>query len=238
MPLPVAVERLVAYIFDSPSDPLAISFAGWVRASPRFRTFAEGYRDKIRKKARTVQTPEGREDLRFELQVASWLIARRHCTVEYEKYAAGKQRGPDFTITFRTHTLFNVEVTRLRPAAGQPGDEESAGSSRIIRSVCAKLGQMLPGAINLLVLGAPPPYTGENLTAAMRLLLQRAESKDEPFLAQHGFRTPRDFFKDYLRLSAIAMWSAPDGAEPTSLLWLNPQARHPLPKEIATILGR
>src|SRR5690349_11481832 len=105
---------LLPYIFSNTRLPLAAQFAQWVQASPRFRTFAETYRDKIRKKVRGIMEVEGYGDLQAELATAFFLVQERRFMVEYEKYGTGKQRGPDFSVTYKTHIRFDVEVTRLR----------------------------------------------------------------------------------------------------------------------------
>ena len=110
---------LLPYIFGNTRLPLAVQFGHWVQESPRFRVFAETYRDKIRKKVRGISEAEGYRDLQAELAVAYFLLQERRFMVEYEKYAAGKQRGPDFTVTGQvtigsnppfTDTLLTAEV--------------------------------------------------------------------------------------------------------------------------------
>ena len=90
---------LLPYIFSNTRLPLAVQFAHWVQASPRFRAFAETYRDKIRKKVRGITEAEGYRDLQAELATAYFLVLQPRFLVEYEKYGTGKQRGPDFSIT-------------------------------------------------------------------------------------------------------------------------------------------
>src|SRR5438093_5717764 len=52
------VQRLAHQLVDrGPGDPIVRELAGWL-ASPRFRSFAEAHRDKIRKKLRTARDPE------------------------------------------------------------------------------------------------------------------------------------------------------------------------------------
>ena len=59
-----------------------------------------------------MQDEGGLKDLRAELETAVLLLRDERFTLEYEKYVATKQRGQDFTVTFKTHTPFNVEVRR------------------------------------------------------------------------------------------------------------------------------
>src|SRR5205807_7726114 len=134
-------------------------FAHWVQASPRFRAFAEIYRDKIRKKVRGITEVEGYRDLQAELATAYFLVLERRFLVEYEKYGTGKQRGPDFSITYKTHIRFDVEVTHLRGLRGsQGGAAPEAG--KLATTICAKLKQLPPSMINILVLAAGPELRG------------------------------------------------------------------------------
>ena len=217
---------LLPYIFTNTRLPLAVQFAHWVQASPRFRAFAETYRDKIRKKVRGITEAEGYGDLQAELATAYFLVQERRFLVEYEKYGVGKQRGPDFSVTYKTHIRFDVEVTRLR-GAPEPG--------KLANTLCAKLEQLPPSMINILVLAADDaPYSGDDLARGLRLPQERAERKDDEFFIRRGFLGSRDFLKHYSRLSAIRL-VAPD-APP--VLRLQPQARHPLPPDLATLLRR
>lgn len=229
---------LLPYIFTNTRLPLAVQFAQWVQASPRFRAFSETYRDKIRKKVRGITEAEGYRDLQAELSTAFFLVQERRFMVEYEKYGMGKQRGPDFSVTYKTHTRFDLEVTRLRVAviAGpEPG--------KLANTLCVKLAQLPPSMINVLVLAVddalpdgdgPSTSSGQALESGLRLLQERAESKDDEFFTRRGFLNARDFLKHYSRLSAIrlTMPNAPP------VLRLQPQARHPLPHDLATILRR
>ncbi|HEX8221930.1 MAG TPA: hypothetical protein VF914_22260 [Chloroflexia bacterium] len=230
---------VLPYIFPNTRLPLAAQFAHWVRESPRFGVFAETYRDKIRKKVRGITEAEGYRDLQAELATAYFLVLERRFVVEYEKYGVGKQRGPDFSITYKTHTRFDVEVTRLR--GGQGGEAGATPEpGKLANTLCAKLEQLLPSIVNILVLVADDSSTGpgaaleSGLQSAVTLLQARVERKDEEFFTRRGFLGARDFVRHYNRLSAIRL-VAPD-APP--VLWLQPQARHPLPPELATILRR
>jgi hypothetical protein len=222
---------LLPHIFGNTRLPLAVQFADWVRESPRFRAFAETYRDKIRKKVRGIPDAEGHRDLQAELAAAYFLALERRFLVEYEKYGVAKNRGPDFSVTYKGHIRFDVEVTRLRgePAGAVPEP------GKLVNTLCAKLPQLLPGLTNLLILTADnAPYSAEDLAGALQLLQERAEHKDDEFFSRRGFLGARDFLKHYRRLSAIRLTTP--GAE--SILWLYPQARHPLAPDLATVLRR
>ena len=222
---------LLPYIFPNTRLPLAVQFAHWAQASPHFRAFAETYRDKIRKKVRTITEAEGYGDLQAELATAYFLVQERRFLVEYEKYGVGKQRGPDFSVTYKTHIRFDVEVTRLR--GGQAG--EAPGPAKLANTLCAKLQQLPPSMINILVMCADEAsYSEDDLTSGLRLLQERADRKDDEFFTRRGFLGARDFLRHFGRLSAIRLVAA--GASP--LLRLQPQARHLLPPDLAAILRR
>ncbi len=108
------LDELLDYIFDGKKSALYPELESWLRSSRRFREFATRNRTKIRAKLKNVQNEGVMKDLRAELETVALLLGSERFSVEYEKYAALKQRGPDFTVTFKTHTPFNVEVRRLR----------------------------------------------------------------------------------------------------------------------------
>ena len=224
-------DELIVHLFGADSSALAADVTAWLIASPRFRMFAETYRDKIRKKARGVRDDEGRRDLSFELGIALRLLEERRFTVEYESYGMAT-RAPDFRVTFRTRVRFNVEVRRLRRA---PTPEAAADQSRLIRAICDKLGQLPAAMINVLVLGADGAASTGALGAAMVWLQERAANKDDLAFQQRGFLGARDFLRRYQRLSA-ALWLPAESGTLEVDLWRNPRARHPLPADLATAL--
>src|SRR2546421_1196848 len=150
----IPLEELIGHVFGRDRSALATEVGMWLVASPRFRTFAETYRDKIRKKARGPRDDEGRRDLAFELSIASLLLAEPRFGVEYESYGVG-QRAPDFRVTFRTNLRFNVEVRRLRWSAPTPG--APMDPARLVRAGSDKLGKLPPPIINALFLAADGP---------------------------------------------------------------------------------
>ena len=231
-------------IFGDATDTLAVQCMRWVEESPRFRDFVAFYRTKIRKKVRGLRDEEGRSDLLFELATAHRLLQERRFTVEYEKYGVGKQRTPDFVVTYKTNIIFNVEVKRMRAAAmvsveaGIPRAEEVRDPNKLINTICAKLGQLLPGTINVLVLSTDGvAYQEDDIAQTMKLLKQHAERKDEEYFVRRGFASARDFLHDYQRLSAVLArrgWDD-DGAP---ALWLNKEAQRPVSRDLHTILAR
>jgi len=230
----IPLDDLIAYLFGAGRSSLANEVGAWVASSPRFRAFAETYRDKIRKKARGVRDNEGRRDLAFELAIAVRLLAERRFALEYESYGVG-QRAPDFRVTFRTNLRFNVEVRRLHWSAATPG--APIDLARVIRAVSDKLGQLPAAMINVLFLGADGPSSAADaLAPAMRSLEERAAGKDEMFFEQRGFTGTRDFQRHYRRLSGAVWFDRDEGGPPS--LWRNPQARHPLPADLARALSQ
>ncbi|HEX5688869.1 MAG TPA: hypothetical protein VFX76_02655, partial [Roseiflexaceae bacterium] len=137
-------------------------------------------------------------------------------------------------VTYKTHTAFNAEVKRLRDTHA-----EQPEAQKLLNAICAKLGQMLPGAPNILALGADSLASGEpEIAQTIRLLKQQAEQKDDGFFTRRGFASARDFLHSYVRLGAVVIsYGAIERIAPAAL-WLNKEARHPLPTDIATIIRR
>ncbi len=224
------IDDLLHDIFDGRQPPFRGEFEGWVRGSRRYQAFAHTYRAKIRAKLRHAQHEGALDDLRAELATAAALLREeRFTTLEYETYAARKQRGPDFTVTYKTHTRFNVEVRRVR-------GEGEGGEARLVRLgavLIDKVGQMPPGIVNLLWLMPESELAIEEAARAASDWQRLAERKDEAVFTRQGFAGAADFLKQYARLSGIAL------CRPDSLaVWPNPAARHKLPPEITAALSR
>jgi hypothetical protein len=229
------IDDLLAYIFEGNQHTLANQFAAWVASSARFHAFAELYRDKIRKKLRGIRDEEGLRDLQFELEMAFLLLGERRFTVEYEKGGVGKQRGPDFCVTYKTHTPFNVEVKHIRLADPATRSDQQE-FSKLAYTACQKIGQLPPGMMNLLVVAYDGGvHNGFDVAGAMTRLRTLAEQKDEVFFTRRGFAGSRDFLKQYTRLSA-ALFRGSGGAP--SVLWANALAKHRLPADLRGILLR
>lgn len=227
-----AIDDLLHEIFDGKKPALYGEFEGWVRGSRRFKAFATDYRTKIRTKLRNARDEAGLLDLRAELETAALLLREDRFTLEYEKYAALKQRGPDFTVTFKTHTPFNVEVRRVRAVELDDGDAE-ARTTKLIAVLCDKAGQMPSGIVNLLWLTAERDLSEADLNHAASTLRQLAERKVEEFFTRRGFESAAGFLKQYRQLSAIVLRKPG-----THVLWLNSLARHKAPPEIMTAIQR
>jgi hypothetical protein len=198
---------------------------------PRFRAFLEVNRDKIRKKLRTAQGEAGRQDVVAELEVATRLLEDRRFELAYEPYAAGKGRGPDFAVTFRTNRRFNLEVTRPRRPEPPGGPEGAPG---LVNTLLNKAGQLPPGMPNVLVLAASGGGVGvAEVEEAARVLKRRAEHKEDDYFRRRDYSDARDFLNHLARLSAVfVLGAAPDA------LWAHKATRHPLPGEVALALER
>jgi hypothetical protein len=226
------LDDLLNDIFDGKKPALYPEFEGWVRDSRRFKAFVTSYRGKIRAKLRNVRDEHGMKDLRAELETAALLLREERFTLEYEKYAASKQRGPDFTVTFKTHTPFNVEVRRIRNVELDDKDAE-ARIGKLMAVLCDKAGQMRPSIVNLLWLISEREIIEADLTRAVTTLRELAERKAGDFFTRRGFESAADFLKHYRQLSGIVVRQA--GGH---VLWLNPLARHKTPPEIVAAIQR
>jgi hypothetical protein len=227
-----ALDDLLDSIFDGKKPALYSDFEDWARESRRFKAFAVSYDSKIRAKLRNVRDEDGMKDLRAELETALWLLREKRFTLEYEKYAASKQRGPDFTVTFKTHTLFNVEVRRIRSAKLDDADVE-ARIGKLMAALCDKVRQMPPSIVNLLWLVAEHEISEADLNDAMTTLRQQAEHKAEDFFLRRCFKNAADFLKQFGQLSGIVLHQSGE-----NVIWLNSLARHKAPPEIVTAIQR
>jgi len=249
------MDELLTYLFDGQSHLLAEPMAAWLASSRRFTAFVNTHHTKIRKKIRTAQEPESQRDLQLELETAYLLLRERSLSVMYEPGHPELGRSPDFAVTFTTSLVFMVEVTRLRvagPKTPSSAQEHARGpqslhttltamlpGDRFSDMVCSKLGQLLPQRSNLLLVGAEAPQlTHHDLHATMLRVQQRAESNDSNVIDRHGFRDRADFFHHYQRLSALLVRGTILQAGEPVVVWVNPQAKYPLPARVRTVLSR
>lgn len=222
---------LVAYVFEGQPHLLSRELSLWMEDSARFTTFVETYRDKIRKKVRLAREPETALDLRGELEVAYCLLSDRRFDVDYEPYASAKHRGPDFSVTYRVNTVFNIEVARIRL---EESSESPRKGERFLRLLLYKLGQMRPGMPNLLVIHAHEKWRRSlELNKFMQDIKLRVEKRDPDFYELSHYASPAAFYKDFLHLSAILLWAAAPGTQ----LWANKQARPALASEVLNLVG-
>ncbi len=204
--------------------------ANWLAQSRRFAAFVEAFRDKIRKKLRDTRDAENLLDLRLELETAYLLLQERTLSVTYEPQPIGRARCPDYAVTFTTSSTFMLEVTRLRPRLPT---QMMSDAERIADATCGKLGQLMAQRSNVLLIGAEDiSLTSDDLRLALLQLQHRAERNDMTLFQRHGFRDRTEFFAHYQRLSEVIV------RMPTPLIWINPQAKHPLPSKVRTVLHR
>ena len=222
-------DDLVTYLFEGQPHLLAGELYHWMDASSRFTAFVETYRDKVRKKIRMAGEPESALDVRSELEVAFCLLSDRRLDVAYEPYANLQRRGPDFAVTHRTNLLFNIEVARMRT---EESDLQRKTEERILRILLSKLGQMQPGKANLLVIHTRNEIARSvDLNKLMQEIKTRAEGKERSFYEISRYASPAAFYKDFLHLSGIVLWTAE--AQP----WVNKQARPGLDEKVLRLVS-
>ena len=226
------VDDLHTYLFSSQPHLLEPQLLSWLRTSRRFTGFVTAGKSKIRKKLRAAKDPESAADLRLELETAYLLLQERPFSIDYEPHS-GQPRHPDFAVNYTTHHTLMLEVTRLRLQS------EPLKPERLADTVCGKLGQLLPGRSNVLLIGCPTPVTQPDLHTAMTGLQGRAERGD---VNLKQFRGRGDFFGCYQQLSEILVCTLPrktdNQADRPLVTWVNPQAKHPLPSKVRTALHR
>lgn len=228
-------RELLTFLCEDPTDEAAARITSWVLESRRFHAFAVDNRSKIRKKLRTATTRENQRSVLLELDVARTVVADRRCQVEYERYGQGRVRSPDLTVTFRARTVVHLEVTQVQ----DPAAETSEWEWKLIGLVGHKLGQMMPESLNVLIV-APErdSLTITDVAQAMKRLKERIEQREGELLSRFGFADPSGFFKQFQWLSGILVWKIDEhGKGMGTSLWANPQARRPLPAELASLLS-
>ena len=215
------IRRLVAYLVDDAEpEPELAELPDWLAASPRFRSFAETNRDKIRKKMRGATSPEARLDVRAELRVAAFVLADRRFELAFEAYGAGR-RGPDFTATFRAGRPFNIEVTRRRPPVGEAALEPA---------ILAKLRQLPPSASNVLVVAVDGASSAPNPDPVLRELRTHADRHDDAFFVARGLLDAATYLAGLLRLAVVIASAERAAPAARTAAWTNAGARIPLPE--------
>jgi hypothetical protein len=249
------VDELITYLFDGQSHTLAAPMATWLASSRRFTAFVTTHHTKIRKKLRTAQEPESLRDLQLELETAYLLLRERSLSLAYEPQHPNLGRSPDFAVTFTTSLTFMVEVTRLRAAQkrtlshaqvqaeAMPSSDNALAipfvGESLIDTICSKLGQLLPQRSNILIVGVDAPCpTHSDIHAAMLRIQQRAEGNDSSVVRRYRFRDRADFFHHYHRLSEVLVRGILLQAGEPVVVWVNPQAKYPLPAKVRTALSR
>lgn len=232
------IDEILTYLFDGQPHILSTPMADWLGSSRRFTAFVTTFRDKIRKKLRVTQDQETLYDLRLELETAYLLLQERSLSLAYEPEQSRQVRSPDFAVTYTTSLTFMVEVTRLR-AVPLSENNITVEGERLADAICSKLGQLLPQRSNILIVGADTLRPTQNeLQSVLLRIQQRAERNDSAFWQRYGFRERADFFRCYQRLSEVLVRGSqflPDGS---TVVAVNPQAKHPLPGKVRTALYR
>jgi hypothetical protein len=101
------------------------------------------------------------------------------------------------------------------------------------------LGQLVHQQCNILLIGMDTlPLTQEDVRAAMLRIQQRAERSDPAFFQRYRFRDRADFFRYYQRLSEILIRGKSSQKGEAFVVWVNPQAKIPLPSKVRTVLYR
>jgi hypothetical protein len=99
-------------------------------------------------------------------------------------------------------------------------NEAENNSTRLLRILLSKLGQMQAGMPNVLVI-----HTRRQIVQAidmerfMQEIKTRVEGKEPSFYELSRYANPTAFYKDFLHLSGLILWS------PGAQLWINKQAR-------------
>lgn len=239
----MSIDELLFQLLGDDPYHLRPAFHRWLSSSRRFRAFAEEYQTKIRAKLRGAGDEAALHDLRFELEIARWLLQEKRLHLLYEPHGVRTGPGPDFTVTFTTKVQFHIEVTRIHAQVAETSAPEEALLSSFQRKlftvILGKLTQIKVGAPNLLLIGlAPAIVMDADFDELMKQMKQRIEKQDLTLLTRSRLSTPAFFFKQYQALSGILFYflSTPEIPTPPPLLWLNKAARYPLVTQVQTIL--
>ncbi len=228
----VTTDELLGEIFDNKKPAFYADFEGWLRGSRRFKAFAQEYRVKIRAKLKNAHDEGSIKDLRAEMETAALLLNEERFTLEYEKYTALKERGPDFTVTFKTHTPFNVEVRRIGRLEMGDGDVD-ARALKLVLVLLDKVGQMRPGMLNLLWLAVEGEILKDDVVRALTALRMLAERKTDDLFIRYGFKDAAHFLREFRRLSGIVTRRSGEIA-----FWENSLAGQKAPPEIVAAIQR
>jgi hypothetical protein len=250
------VRQLLHDLFGGQPTPLSRPFAHWVTTSKPFLAFAQTYLGKIRKKVRTCQNLEETCNLYCELRTAYLLLQGPKFALNYEPAGKEQRRSADFAVTFRTHTTFHVEVTRLSVSQQEQQFHASAGSAevstlaeqtdlirrhesrRLADVVCDKIEQLSPGSPNVLWIWGESSVIHEfDVGQVMLGLKHSVEQRDAALFSRYGYEKPADFIRVYQRLSAMLIQSLSEqGTQPSFIWWQNKDIRHPLPSKVTDLL--
>jgi len=133
--------QLATYLVGPSLPHLEGQVGRWLSTNRGFRSFADTYKDRIRKKLRDAGGPEDRRDIFAEVEFAYFITADLRFKVAYESYGSSDGRTPDFHVQTDHAGEFNFETKRVRES-GATNDLEAVRQAIVdgIRSVPSRLG--------------------------------------------------------------------------------------------------
>jgi hypothetical protein len=213
-----------------------------------FVNFVKQNESKIIKKLKTYGTDEDKRDIGVELYIG-FVFSEANCKVEYEPDVPSISRNPDFKISFESYSFF-FEVKRLRKYSPAPedvcvnyktGDKTyKIDNERVFKKcgdvICEKIGQVVPGAINLIYVrhnGPDVPNIWDIQKAVKNIMeFKRTDPKRfEEKIKGYRISTIDEFNSCWKQLSAIVI-SRPKGF--ISQIWENPDGLSTLDQDIKT----
>lgn len=243
-------NQLVEYIVENRQHSISGTLEYWLTSCGRFNDFAHSYRDKIRSKVRNATTDADLDDVWFELEIPYLFLLDERFEVEYEKRLLSGGRCPDYRVSFENSTVFNVEVGRIRGVHAAAPNGSSGPIPvpythkefwKLRDAICEKLGQMVPGMINLLILSsASDTHEDVDLFWARNFINQLAAENDDAFFVKKGFEGTQDFLRQFKNLSGVlfrSTWISVDQTSDRNSLWCNDQADEPIPEAIKEYLS-
>jgi len=109
--------------------------------------------------------------------------------------------------------------------------DPARNEERIFRIVLEKLGQMQTNMPNLLVIHVQDEVAKSiDLAKLMQGIKNRADKRDASLYSHSRYSNPAEFYKDFLRLSAILFW------EPNAQVWINKQAKVGLNEKVMKLV--
>jgi len=244
-PFPKNIRNLIEHpTFDS---GLRARLTEWGRFHS-FIDFVEQNESKFLNRLKTARTDEDKDDIGVELYIA-FVFSETNCKVDYQPDVPLISRNPDFKISFGSHSFF-FEVRRLREYTPCPKDVHvndrtgdrnyTIDNERVFKKcgdvICEKLGQAVPGAINLIYIRhyAPDAPNRYDIEEAVSNLMDFKSACPEAFgkkIRRCKINTIGEFNEYWKRLSAIVI-SRPKGLIPQ--IWENPDALSPINQDIKT----
>lgn len=111
-------------------------------------------------------------------------------------------------------------------------------SNKFGDAIFEKIGQMIPGSINVLVIASnSSTHEKEDLQDAIRSIHRLMRDKNETFFIKKGFNGISNFYSQAANLSGVVFKSIWSNLEnPCNYLWNNDAAIHKIPDDIQTVL--